>query len=220
MKASYPPLVVNEVELAEHRRQWSVLKRRVGDKWYRCYSLSSGRQSRDYVPEDIYYSVIEPLLNNRESRHFRGNKGLYQLMWDPDLFPRTIVRNLSGFEYDGSFCRVDEDRWNSLLAAEDKVVLKPSLHSGGGRDIHIFTRAEGQLRDRNGDTLTLDRLRKTYRGDHVIQEFIQQHEYFSRLNESSLNTFRVFTYRSVATDNIEILGHIIGDESRFDRLNV
>jgi len=203
------PLVIDEAELAEHRRKWSVLQRRVGDKWYRTYSLLCGRQSRDYIPEDIYYSVVEPLLNNAESRPFLANKGMYQLVWGSGMFPRNIVRNVSGFDYDESFRRVDGDGWTALLAVEEKVVVKPSLHSGGGRNIQVFARADGKLENRRGDVLTPDYLKRTYATDYVVQEFVRQHEYFSRLNASSVNTLRVFTYRSVATDHVSILSHIV-----------
>jgi len=202
-------VAIDKAELAEHRRKWSVLQRRVDETWFRCFARMGNRQSRDYVPGDIFHSVIEPLLNNRNLRSFLANKCLFDFSWSTELFPRTIVRNVAGRDYDGCWRRVDAAAWEARLAAEESVVVKPAIQSGGGRNVQVFRRRGGRLVNRMGETLTRDYARWNYPTDHIVQECVRQHPYFAAFNESSVNTLRVCTYRSVATDEVAILGHII-----------
>ena len=203
------PLAVDEAEMARHIEQWSALQRGVMSSSYRFYSLASGRQTRDYIPDDIYYYIVEPILNERGMASFVANKTLSPRIWGTDPFPRALVRHMRGHDYDAHYERIDAARWDALLASEDHVVVKPARHSGGGRGIRFFSRVDGRLQDRAGAPLQREQLTASYRGDYLIEARVQQHPYFAHLNESSLNTFRVMTYRSVADDQIVILGHVI-----------
>ena len=48
----------------EHVRKWSVLKKIVSPKWLEIYSYVSNKIDINYIPEDIYYTVVENTLNN------------------------------------------------------------------------------------------------------------------------------------------------------------
>src|SRR4030042_5552940 len=54
----------NKQNLIAHKKKWSVLKKRVNGKWFKIYSSISNNNDINFVPEDIYYLVIEPKMNN------------------------------------------------------------------------------------------------------------------------------------------------------------
>jgi hypothetical protein len=45
-------------------------------------------------------------------------------------------------------------------------------------------------------------LKKSYLGNFILQKKIRQHDYFNKFNSSSLNTVRLYTYRSVKDESI------------------
>ena len=207
--AMHPPLVLDRAEHAAHIAKWSVLQRRVYDEFYRCYALISGVQSRDYLPDDILYAVIEPLINDYTTQRPYRNKARYDRVW-PDLaFPRTIVRRLDGIDQATTSEPIDPVEWERRVRGEPAAVLKPAIHSGGGRDVRMFRSMDGRLRDRDGNELTHANAELWMEGDYVVQERIEQHPYFAALNESSLNTVRACTYRSVTSEEIVVLGFVV-----------
>jgi hypothetical protein len=77
------------------------------------------------------------------------------------------------------------------------------VDSGAGHDIFVFKKKEMLINDGKYD-LNLEFLEK-YKKDFVIQEFVTQHPFFSQFNPSSNNTIKVFIYRSIRDDAVNIL---------------
>jgi len=84
------------------------------------------------------------------------------------------------------------------------MIIKPTLDSGGGKNVRLFEN-RGGITDQ--DNLTMDQLLADYKMDFIIQEVMEQHPMMSALNESSLNTFRVMTYLS--GKNVMVLSSLV-----------
>jgi hypothetical protein len=195
---------IDEALLDKHLKKWSQLQKRVNPKWYIVYTMTSGFNCIDYVPTNIYVLNIEPVLNDHRLAPVYTNKSTYHMLFDPCLFPEVIVNNINGTYYDRGLEHIRRDHVGAILSAHDRVVVKPSIDSGGGNNVQVFSRDEGKHRNRHGEELTLEYLAEHYGRDFVVQQYIEQLDYFRRLNESSVNTVRVYTYRSVRTGKVNV----------------
>lgn len=62
-------------------------------------------------------------------------------------------------------------------------------------------------------------MQQLYKKNYILQKIIQQHKFFSQFNESSLNTLKIFTYRSVMSNHIEILHSILRVGAKGERVD-
>ncbi|MGE5343006.1 MAG: sugar-transfer associated ATP-grasp domain-containing protein [Candidatus Omnitrophota bacterium] len=189
-----------------HLQKWRALSRRVNDRWLAVYSRISGIDSIDYVPEPIYCSVIEPRLNHRGLTSAYSDKCAYNLHFTPySLFPQTALQNIDGVFYDSGYrpLELSDHHLGAILHPYDRVILKPSMDSSGGHNVRLFTRAKDNVfSDSVGHRLSLAYLKAEYSRNFLLQEYIEQHEFYRRFNPSSVNTVRVYTYRSVTDEAV------------------
>ncbi|MEE9190366.1 MAG: sugar-transfer associated ATP-grasp domain-containing protein [Candidatus Neomarinimicrobiota bacterium] len=198
--------------LDKHCRLWKQLVRNVDPKWYKIYSTISGIEDYRYVPPDIHFAVLEPILNQRSMCRGYKDKNFYERLNSNNLFPIAYLRNINGVFYDREYTPISEkdirNQINALLDGVDKVIVKPALLSGGGRDLRVV--------DLTVEELSIDNLKEQYNKDYIVQEYIESTEYFRQFNPSSLNCIRINTYRSVTTNEVytdEILLLIGGKDS-------
>ena len=197
--AKHPQLsksVVTHLE-QEHKRLWSPLLAHPNlDTLRLCVNLS-GRESSGYVPEELFVTEIEPCLNTYDSAAFLANKSVYSRWFPETVLPLSYLHNI-----DGQFFAQDY-RLISRLEVDDfldhlryPVVLKPTIDSGGGRDVS-FPKNAAELRSE-----------MEQRENYVVQEQIVQHQFFAALNAGKgkgVNTLRVCVYRSVVDNTLHIL---------------
>lgn len=205
VKASDPNLI------SQHKKYWNQLKRNVNPKWFEVYTKISGNPDIHYVPENIFHNIIEEKLNNKKLAFAYKDKNFYELFYpDTDLFPETLVRNINGFFYDRTyrFITKSEECIYSHLRNRTKIIIKPALESGGGKKVELFSCSGGSFFNGKGERLTLKYLNDRYHDNFIIQNYIHQSSFTSQFNESSVNTFRLFTYRSVSNNDIHVL-HVV-----------
>lgn len=189
----------------EHIKKWKPLYPKVKDRWFKVYSIVNGKEDINYVPENIYYCIIEPILNNIQLSKCYSNKNFYDCYFGKSLFPENIVRNIEGKFYSNEYqlldIKVDIDLFEYLNAFE-KIIIKPAIDSGGGNKIDLFKKKENVFVNQDNIKLSLDYLFKNFYRNYLIQKYIIQHSFFEKFNPTSVNTIRIFTYRSVRTENI------------------
>lgn len=181
-----------------HIRYWKQLARRIDPNWYWIYSEINGLDDYRFIPADIYFLYVEPILNQRSMVLTYHDKNIYERFDGTGLFPITFLRNINGTFYDREYNPIlsldPGQHLNDFLDNAEKVVIKPSLASGQGRNLRIFNRSV--------DDLTIDYLNVHYGKNYVVQEYIESSNLFKSLNPQSLNCFRVNTYRSVTTNEV------------------
>jgi hypothetical protein len=170
----------------------------VNPKWYRIYASISGIEDHRYVPPDIYFAVIEPILNQRSMCRGYKDKNFYEHLISHNLVPHTYVRNMNGVFYDHAYKPISEKNIKSqitaLLNGVDKVIVKPTLFTGGGRNLRLV--------DLRTEELSVDYLKEHHNKDFIVQEYVESAEYFRQFNPSSLNCIRINAYRSVTTEEV------------------
>ncbi|MBI9061718.1 MAG: hypothetical protein JEZ14_06990 [Marinilabiliaceae bacterium] len=195
-------------QLKAYQQRWKVLGKDIRNIHVNNAYCFRGVFDIDIVPSNIYYSAIEPALNNRTFGISYEDKARIDWINGETNVPHIFVRNINGVYYDASQKEVFRSNidLNDLVKNKKAVVVKKTIESHGGKGVIIFDRdMEGILRNAEGDILTLDYLEKLYEQDFLIQEFVEQHPFYNQFNPSSLNTFRVVTYRSVLDNKIHVL---------------
>jgi hypothetical protein len=183
----------SEVEEA-HLSMWRRLRPDVNVDTLRICAALSGSASVDIVPEEVFVSEIEPCLNHCRDVAFLGNKSFFA-RWVPGIFPEVYLHSIEGELLDSKFEPLDAARLGNVLdELPYPVVIKPSLGPGGGRGV-AFPRSKAEL-------LAAMALSE----DFVVQETVKQHDFLSQFNTHGLNTCRVYSYKSVRTNEVHVLG--------------
>ncbi len=200
-------------DIAAHKKKWNDFGVTVKPLWLKVFSSVNKKVDINYVPESIYYSEIEPRLNNRMLALSYSDKNFYDTYYtSADLFPETVLRKIDGVIYTKEFKPrvLNKNEFEQLLSPNEVLVLKDTLDTGGGVSVKLFERTNDKFIDKlSGEELTPEFLEKNYGRDFVLQKFISQHPFFAAFNTSSLNTLRIFTYRSVTSEEIIILHSVI-----------
>lgn len=190
--------------LEKHKSLWMNLGSKPDLRWYKVYAAISRIDDPRYITEFDYYSKIEPTLNNRSFSEAFCDKNLYHKYIDIDLLPEVFLRNIHNHYYTENYEQINiiEDIEKYIPLQQEKIILKKAIDSGGGRGVFLFIKNGNTWQDQNGHILTKEFLKMTLGKNFVIQKYIQQHPFFSQFNSSSVNTIRLFTYRSVRTNEI------------------
>lgn len=199
--------------LFAYSSRWKPVSRFVLKDWLRIYVHISGKRSLNYVPEDLYYSLIEPVLNFKPMSNAETCKSKYKSLYPGYNFPHTLLVNENGVLYDDIYTRITMNSASPFSCIQfnnvDSVVVKPSLDSGGGAGVRKFNCNDNGYYEHEGVLMSQDSLNKMYGRDYIVQDCIQQHDFFASFNRSSVNTLRVLTYRSVRNEAVHILHTIL-----------
>jgi hypothetical protein len=203
-------------ELRErHLQLWKDYRKSINLDWLDVYTAVSGKHDHRYVPEDIYYNEIEPRLNNKLYSKAWTDKNSYDLFLGGRVkMPEVVLRCIDGVLYTPDFRHAGRPgEFSDFPPAYEgrKLVIKPTMDSGGGKAVRVISGSGGSVEmipHVHGVT-TLPQLFGLYGGNFIIQKYIDQHHWFARFNESSLNTVRVLTYRSIKSQEPVVLHRLL-----------
>lgn len=199
-------------EIKIHKKKWSSLKRKINPLWYLVYSKVSGNKDINYIPEDVYYTIVEPCLNNKHLSKVFADKNFFEKHFDPNLFPNAILHNINDIFYDSQYIqlKLDELVFSQLINSFKEIIVKPAIDTGGGKNVDLFSKTQsGSWQNKSKEILNLNFLHERYKGNYIIQEKLKQHSYFSQFNPTSINTVRILTYRSVKNEKIVVLHSLL-----------
>ncbi|NHF61538.1 hypothetical protein FK220_019455 [Flavobacteriaceae bacterium TP-CH-4] len=161
----------------------------ISTQWHQFYSNCNGKFSAAYLPENIFYIEMEPRLNRVSYFPSLTDKNLLEKLFPTVQQPETVVKNINGCFY-GNGQVIELETALSLCDIGKRLIIKPTLESGGGKNVSLFT-------SDNGITDAGQRLKQLfaeYGKDFIVQKVVPQHEVLKALNPSSLNTLRIMTY--------------------------
>jgi hypothetical protein len=215
--------VISRENIREHIRLWSKLGSKPSLLWYKVFRCFSGIDDPRFVPEPYYFHKIELILNNKTQSYSYSDKNNYHKIIDNEYLPDVYLRNIDGVYYTGNYELIDNVRdLNVFIPSDDvKVITKAALGPGGGRSIQMFTRKKNEWINSAGKIMDLNFLEATYGRNFLLQQHLTQHPSYSRFNPTSVNTIRLFTYRSVKDNKVIPLNVILrigGKESVVDNL--
>lgn len=190
--------------IKKHKAIWAKIRSKPNLKWYRVYSAVSGIDDPQYITEIDYYNKIEPVLNNKMFSEAYCDKNAYHRYIKGKLLPFVYVRNIQGVFYDGKYELLPTifDIRDFIPADKEMLIIKSAVDTGGGQGVKVFTKHRNEWKNNDGEKLTRCYLDRHYGKNYLLQEYITQHPYYAQFNSSSINTIRLFTYRSVESNQI------------------
>lgn len=163
-----------------------------------------------YIPDTFWHTKVEPAYTNLQMEKGFSDKNYFETIVGKEHSPETLCRCINGQLLDGEYAPVDLETICRTLREEPEIICKPSIDSGGGRNIR-FLRSEEVTAEQ------LRALMEEYQGNFVVQKILKQHAFMQRLNPNSLNTMRIVTFLFQGEVHLLYAGSRIGTpESRVD----
>lgn len=165
---------------------------KVRTDWHDYYTSLTGVYSEKYIPADLMYTQIVPYLNYMPFELAYQDKSSYWRLLPNVIQPKCIIQRVHSYFYDGNHTPITKEKAIDICANIDDVIIKPTIDSCQGRGVKLLRSIKKGVTD-NG--VTIERLFDEYGNNFIIQERVKQSEFLSSLNESSLNTMRILTFR-------------------------
>ena len=179
---------------AEHKMKWSAFSRRINPETIRLCSNNSGIKNINIVPEEVFATDIEFSLNGKTDYSLIAHKSLYDKWFPSGFFPKSYIHSIKGVIYDDSYKELNFDHLTQCInTIQYPVIMRPNTGTYGGYGVH-------KLEDEK-------ELSQKIKGqkNFIVQEFIEQHDFFAQFNNHGINTIRVNVYRSVKDNQLHVL---------------
>ncbi len=197
----------------EWKKKWSVLGK-ADPIYFRLFSHYIGN-NLNIIPEDICRNVVEPILDPLKYAAYYSDKNIFDRLFKSGTLPTTVLRKMNGFYYDAAYEPIElssDVQLQTILQDSNlrKIVIKPTVDSCSGRGVRLFQLKDSVWCDLGSeDILTLDYLNTAYGSDFIVQDCLEQADYMSYFNPTSVNTLRLTMYRSVKTNECHVPSAII-----------
>lgn len=165
---------------------------KVSTDWHDYYTSLTGLYSEKYIPADLMYTQIVPYLNYMPFELAYQDKNSYWRLLPNVIQPKCILQRVHSFFYDGNHIPITKERAVDICAHIDEVIIKPTIDSCQGHGVKLLKNIEKGVTE---DGITIEDIFEKYGNDFIIQERVKQSDFLSSLNESSLNTMRILTFR-------------------------
>ena len=152
------------------------------------FSRINGIHSDRYLSMDVYYFFVVPALNRYDFINAYLDKNIYSDLFPFVKQPVTVVKNMHGhFYHDGKEVTLDQ-AVDVVAGHGGEMMIKPTVETCNGDGVD-------QIMDFSKEHLTA--LFKRYGINFIVQEKARQHAELQRVNPTSLNSMRLYTYRSL-----------------------
>lgn len=171
--------------------------------WHTYYSCLNNNFSEKYIPEDLFYSKLEPALNDRSKFPVLADKNLLSKLFPQINQPETIIKNINGIFLSKKDEIVSFESAIKIIADHSEFIIKPSIDSGGGKKVLLISNDSKSTskKERIGKVL------KQYKKDFIVQEILTQHPILKQLNPTSINSIRVMSY--LENNQVKVLSSYI-----------
>ena len=170
--------------------------------WHRLYQSYTGIYCKDYFPEILFSTRLEPKLNPYREAEILVDKSFLPLLFsgiEGLHIPQTYLSCVKGIYRNGNNALLSPAEAYMSLFDRGKCVVKKTIDTSSGRDVQICNFVGGQD---IGSSLAVREVLEKFGNNFVVQELIHQADVLATLNPSSVNTFRVITY--ILDDRIHI----------------
>ena len=148
------------------------------------YFFKTGRYSMNYIPDGVFYSLIDPFFNSEQFANQFDNKSYYPLIFHDIPQPKTIALKLGGTWFNHRYeCVYMDDVYNKCFDYPE-IVIKFSRDSSGGNGVFFWS---------NYSKSEFMNFVDVSSADMIIQEPIVQHDCLFQIHSESVNTVRIMT---------------------------
>lgn len=160
--------------------------------WHDYYTALTGIYSKKYIPADLMYTRIVPYLNYMPFELAYQDKNAYWRLLPNVIQPECILQRVHSFFYDGNHNAISREEAIKTCVELEDVIIKPTINSCQGRGVELLK----NLKDNSSNNeRNIAEIFERYGDDFIIQQRVKQSRFLSSLNESSLNTMRILTFR-------------------------
>jgi Sugar-transfer associated ATP-grasp len=184
-------LQLNKQEKGKILSMWSRLAGSLNFGWHNWYKINSLVFDEKNVPEDLFYSIIEPRLSPRRYAEAYEDKGILNLLFPTIPQPKCFIKNINGSFYADTMSFLTKKESIEKLTNEvTKFVIKPTINTSQGKDVDIIDFDNIVSNDK---LEYIDNLFSKYNENFIIQEVISQSAETACYNPNSLNTMRIIS---------------------------
>lgn len=158
-------------------------------QYHEFYSGCTGEFHVEYIPDDIYYSVIDKYYNDWDKAKKFDDKCYYDRLFSNFgiKMPETICYRINGYWLDSKYRCISEEKAAQLIMEQGKAFLKQSVESEGGHGVVFFDTTEKDIQE-------LKKIFARLGKNLVAQAPIIQSNVTKCLNPSSVNTIRLLSF--------------------------
>lgn len=172
--------------------------------WHQFFIKSNNQFSVKYIPDDIFHPLIASRLNESKQWPALLDKNLLEVLFKDYKQPQSVIKNINGFYYVNDVQVNEEFVLKVCDKISEKLVIKPSIESGGGLHVVDFYVKNGSTSYKD---MTLKELLISFRKDFIIQKVVNQNKKLKQLNASSLNTIRIISY--LKTNSVNVISAVL-----------
>ena len=195
--------LINRVQLSENNKEDidGFFKQHYGKKipyhWHKLYQSYTGVFRKDYFPEILFSTKLEPMLNPYREAEFLGDKNLLPLLFDGDQtikVPKTYGSCVKGRFRDDKHCFVSMEELCMHLSDIGDCVIKKTVDTSSGRDVQIcnFVGVKDAISGR-----TIEEILQAFGKNYIIQEKIVQHLSALIVRQSGIHVHDRYNSRSL-----------------------
>ena len=194
-KNNYPELTQNDID--DINKFWRKYGIKFPDySWFKMFYAETGIHDPRFIPHSIAF-VLYPCFNNRIVEKGWDDKNFYDRFVPAIRFPESLCHYVNGYFYDSEW-NIYDNTTDSLLSLSERIyrqlegdnafICKKTTDTSFGQGVkkHTINKADEILP-----------LLKEYSngGGFMLQRCIKQHDFLRQFNESSVNVFRIITFR-------------------------
>ena len=185
---------VYKKELVPFFEEYGFQVSRMYREFYQQYSHI---ESERYLSMDLYYFYIVPALNKNDFMDAWLDKNIYTELFPNVLQPQTVFKNMNGRYYaDGTEIK-KEEAVERIIYEKEPLIIKPTIRTCNGDGV-------SQIVDKDKNPSKINQVLSEYGRDFIVQRKVRQHNKMESLNPTSLNTLRLYTYRTLKGDIVYI----------------
>ncbi len=188
---------INKVEINNYWNKYTNITK----YWHIWYSSRNGLFDVRYIPENIFYTLIEPYYNKLDFYKMYQDKNIYDLIFHDIKKPITISKNMENSYFDDKFNYISKEEVINRCLMVDEIVIKPAIDSGGGRNISFL-----KIEDKTTCEM-ISNILDYYKNNFIIQVALKQSSKLSIINSESVNTIRLISFYNKG--NVIILSSVL-----------
>ncbi|MEO9890990.1 sugar-transfer associated ATP-grasp domain-containing protein [Aurantibacter sp.] len=166
--------------------------------WHQFYGGYKNNYSKNYIPQDLFFSHIEVALNRYDYSKLQ-DKNILDKIFEGVSQPNTIIKNINGF-YQKNNIIISRQQAVEIIAQYDSIIIKPTIDTSGGKNVQKLDFSSSELINIRKNKI--EKVLNIYNKEFVIQEIVNQSEEMRSLNPTSLNTIRICTYLNNSGVNV------------------
>lgn len=160
--------------------------------FHNFFTEKTGVFHANYIPQDLYVGYIDPYFNDIKAAKYLDNKCYFDALFHRIPQPHLVLKRVNKMWLDNECHPVSEQEMKAIILREENgMFVKEAQTSSGG---HGVTFVES---DENAPKKVLEAA-AAIPTDIVIQRPIVQHAELAKMNDSSVNTLRLYSVLSKA----------------------